>query len=121
MTINEFVKVYGVEPTHICDKDIISMIYLGCIFVTSEPNTSNEFGVAVFPLPGQRFPDDATLGKAVLAKLELHNVTDDGAYVYLFDPANEEQARTAIKLAGLDRCSVANPNFPGLIACQDEG
>lgn len=120
MTIKEFVKMYGGEPTHMCDRDIINMIYLGCIFVASKAKKSNEFGVVIFPPPGQRFPDDATLGKATLAGLKLHNVTDYGAHVYLFDPSNEGQARAAIKLSGLDRCSAANSDLPGLVACQNK-
>jgi hypothetical protein len=118
MTIMEFVKTYGVEPSHRCERDIVSMVYLGCIFVHDETESSNEFGVAVFPPPGQHFPDDAILVKAVSAGLKLHGVRD-GAFVYGFDPANKEQARTAIEMAGLDRCSSPDMDLLGISGCQD--
>jgi hypothetical protein len=115
MTTTEFVQKYGVKPSHICKWDIVSIINLGCIFVHSEAKNSHEFGVAVFPLPGQQFPDRATLGKAESAGLKLHGVRDcDGAFIYLFDPTNEEQARAAIQVAGLDRCSGPESKLPGL-------
>lgn len=104
MTTKEFVKKYAMEPSLISDSDIIAVIYLGFIFVHGEGKSSNEFGVAVFPPLGQQFPDRATVGKAVSAGLKLHRVTDDGVFVYLFDAANEEQARAAIQVAGFDRC-----------------
>lgn len=119
MTTMEFVKKYGVKPSHICNADIISLIYLGSIFVHSETKDANEFALVVFPPPEQRFPDEAALGKAVSAGLKLHQVSDDGAFIYLFNPANEEQAHTAIELAGLDRCSFSETGLPGLDAFED--
>lgn len=95
MTTKEFVKRYDLKPSHACERDIISLITLGCVFVHDETSSSNEFGVAVFPPIGQHFPNDVILGKAASRGLKLHVVRDDGTFIYLFDPSNEKQARTA--------------------------
>jgi len=118
MTMKEFVKRYSLEPTHACERDIISSILQGCIFVHSDGHSSNEFGGAIFPPMGQQWPDDATLGKAVSGGLKLHMVRDDGTFIYLFDPSNEKQARTAIELTMLDRCG-PDRELPIIGSCRD--
>lgn len=105
MRTKEFVKMYGVAPSHVCDRDILSVIYLGCIIVHSKSKDSHEFAVAVPPPPGRNTPDDTLVGKATSAGLKLHRVADDGSFLYLFNPANERHSRLAIELAGLDRCT----------------
>lgn len=112
MTIAEFVARYGLKPNHICNRDIVSLICLGAIFVNGKTKSSNEFGVLVYPPPGQRHPEHAGVHKALAAGLQLLEVRPTGTYVYQFDPANEEQARTAIEIAGMNRGSSPDLEVP---------
>ena len=112
MTIAEFVQRYDLKPNHICKRDIVSLICLGAIFVNGKAKRSNEFGVLVYPPPGQRFPEETGRDKALAAGLQLLEVRNTGTFVYLFDPANEEQARTAIEIAGINRGSSPDLEVP---------
>ena len=112
MTIAEFVERYRLDPNHKCERDIVSMIYLGAIFVDGDTTSSDEFGVLVYPPPGQRHPEHAGVHKALAAGLKLLEVRDTGTFVYQFDPANEEQARTAIEIAGIGRGSNPDVEIP---------
>jgi len=118
MTPKEFAKKYGLHPGVACEHDIVSVIPLGYMIPHGDSASSNEFAVVVFPLLGQHFPDHATHDKALSVGLKPHGLTEDGAFVYLFDARNATQARMAIELIGLDRHGSSNRGVPGIGKCR---
>lgn len=112
MTIAEFVERYRLDPMHKCERDIVSAVCLGAISVNGKTKSSNEFGLLVYPPPGQPFPEETYRNKALAAGMQFVEVRNNGTLVYRFDPANDEQARTAIEIAGMDRGSGPDLEIP---------
>lgn len=112
MTIAEFVERYRLNPMHKCERDIVSAVCLGAISVNGKTKSSNEFGLLVYPPPGQPFPEETCRDKALAAGMQFVEVRDTGTLVFLFDPANQEQARMAIEIGGMNRGSSPDLEIP---------